>query len=64
MPNHFITGAKVLARHYSLRDQNGRAIPGGSFLEQNAVVSGTGSAKNAVFFGDDWDYISAGNQDG
>jgi hypothetical protein len=57
-----VTGDVELLRHYVLEDQYGVDMPGGTFTEHNAVVSGDATSKNATFSGNDWDYISAGYQ--
>lgn len=57
-----VTGAMELRRHYELKDQLGRGMPGGTFTEFNAVVAGEATSKNATFLGNDWDYIYAGFQ--
>jgi hypothetical protein len=57
-----LTGGLVLARHYILKDYQGRDMPGGVVLEHNAVVAGQATSRNAPFAGNDWDYISAGHQ--
>ncbi|MGJ5820890.1 hypothetical protein [Paludibaculum fermentans] len=56
------TGSLELRRHYSLKDQFGREMPGSTFTEFNAVVTGDTTSGNATFRSDDWDYILAGNQ--
>jgi hypothetical protein len=50
-----------LLRHYDLFDQYNARMPGGQFIESNAVVSGKPTSVNTTFSGDDWDHISAGN---
>jgi hypothetical protein len=59
---HAITGALEFRRHYVLKDQLGRDMPGGTFTEFNAVVAGDLTSGFATFRNDDWDIISAGFQ--
>jgi hypothetical protein len=43
-------------------DQYGASMPGGDFVENNAVVAGEATAINALFRGNDYDYLQAGRQ--